>query len=501
MKTNRFIDSIVFTALLILLATGFVSGQTPARSLLGNGFTYQGCLSSSDEPYTGACDFKFGLWDDLSSGVNFGNLSLTNVPVNDGYFSVQLDFGNGLFTGEARWLAISVRCPTESGSYTDLVPRQQLTAAPYALALPGLWTQPNATSPNLIGGYNGNWVAAGVVGGSIMGGGNSALPNRITDAYGTISGGLGNQVGDNLGGVEDKPYATVGGGTGNTASGHAATVSGGEDNIASNLQSTVAGGGGNAANGYTAVVSGGMDNTADGDESAVGGGWSNIASGEYSVVPGGAVNLAAGDYSFAMGRRAKAYNPGCFVWGDATNADLACNVNNMWVARASGGVVFFTSPDLSSGVSVPDGGSSWTTPSDRNLKENFESVDTQKILQDLAQIPITSWNYKAQDADIRHIGPMAQDFYQAFGVGEDHLHITTIDADGVALAAIQGLYAENQALKAQVDDLETRLSALEKSELDCDPTREILSFPWIIGIGFTIVGGVWVLDRKRAGTQ
>jgi len=83
-------------------------------------------------------------------------------------------------------------------------------------------------------------------------------------------------------------------------------------------------------------------------------------------------------------------------------------------------------------------------------------------------IPLETWNYKTQVDDIRHIGPMAQDFYAAFGVGENDTTISTVDADGVALAAIQGLYqrlqaaeAENAALQQQVDDLEARLAALE----------------------------------------
>ena len=110
--------------------------------------------------------------------------------------------------------------------------------------------------------------------------------------------------------------------------------------------------------------------------------------------------------------------------------------------------------------------------SDRDAKANFAPVDGRKLLERLTAISIETWNYKAQDASIRHIGPMAQDFHEAFGVGEDERHITTIDADGVALAAIQGLYeivkekdAEISELRAEKDAriaaLEARLGALE----------------------------------------
>ena len=57
---------------------------------------------------------------------------------------------------------------------------------------------------------------------------------------------------------------------------------------------------------------------------------------------------------------------------------------------------------------------------------------------------IATWNWKSQDASIRHMGPMAQDFHAAFGLGETDKGISTMDADGVALAAaaIQGMHQE-----------------------------------------------------------
>jgi hypothetical protein len=77
--------------------------------------------------------------------------------------------------------------------------------------------------------------------------------------------------------------------------------------------------------------------------------------------------------------------------------------------------------------------------SDRNMKENFDRVDPAVVLDRVMSMPISTWNYKNQDNSVRHMGPMAQDFWPAFGLGEDPLRISTIDADGVALAAIQGL--------------------------------------------------------------
>jgi hypothetical protein len=70
------------------------------------------------------------------------------------------------------------------------------------------------------------------------------------------------------------------------------------------------------------------------------------------------------------------------------------------------------------------------------------------------------WNYKSEDATVRHIGPTAQDFYAAFGLGGDDRSISTIDPSGVALAAIQELYRENKQLRERVEKLEAAVQAL-----------------------------------------
>ena len=82
-------------------------------------------------------------------------------------------------------------------------------------------------------------------------------------------------------------------------------------------------------------------------------------------------------------------------------------------------------------------------PSDRSLKEGFEPVDPRAILAAVATLPIERWSYKGET--VRHLGPMAQDFAAAFGLGADDRHIFPLDAAGVALAAIQGLHGLVQA--------------------------------------------------------
>jgi hypothetical protein len=100
-------------------------------------------------------------------------------------------------------------------------------------------------------------------------------------------------------------------------------------------------------------------------------------------------------------------------------------------------------------------------PSDRALKANFGSVDPADMLTRVRELPISTWNYTSDDSTVRHIGPMAQDFAATFGVGADDRHIHPLDGQGVALAAIQGLIAELDALRQENTRLAERIAAVE----------------------------------------
>ena len=100
-------------------------------------------------------------------------------------------------------------------------------------------------------------------------------------------------------------------------------------------------------------------------------------------------------------------------------------------------------------------------PSDRNLKENFTPVSPREVLEKVSELPITRWNFKG-DTATPHVGPMAQDFHAAFQLGTDDRHIATVDADGVALAAIQGLNQKVEEKEARIKELEQRLEKLEQ---------------------------------------
>jgi hypothetical protein len=133
MKDKRIVHTALATALWLVLLAGLALAQEPAGTPLGTAFTYQGQLKSGDVPYTGTCDIKFGLFDVSTGGTAISTLTRTNVAVDEGYLTVQLDYGSGHFAGDKRWLEMSVRCPAGSGSYTLLSPRQEVAAAPYAL--------------------------------------------------------------------------------------------------------------------------------------------------------------------------------------------------------------------------------------------------------------------------------------------------------------------------------------------------------------------------------
>jgi hypothetical protein len=715
---NRRILAAVFLTLAVTLLTALtVMAQGPQpQAALGTAFTYQGRLLRAGQPISETCAVSFSIWDSLAGGSFLNSVTLPAVPIAGGLFTVDLDYGAGVFNGQARYLETLVKCAADVG-YVTLSPRTALRAAPHSLYSTGNWglggnsgtggtgfvgttdnvalsigvngaaairLYPMAQSPNIIGGYSGNYISSTLYGATIAGGGSFFYENRVLNTFGTVGGGRNNHadgygstiaggidnqatndyttvagglhnyatgsssgigggfynvasgylayVGGGLLNVASTQNATIGGGYSNTitggqliadntigggvfnyssgfastiagghanqatgewssmggggfnaASGRSTTVSGGEYNRAAGAGSTIGGGGwnggatsGNQAygpastigggygnlttadanygvigggqqnqitatpgsnlniatigGGYNnkvtlggATVGGGNSNTAGGFDATVAGGNSNVASGSAATVPGGNSNLAQGPFSFAAGYRAKSLNSGCFTWADSNSFDFGCGINNAFAARATGGVYLVTGIDgagaTTAGVYVPAGGNAWAVLSDRDSKANFAPVDARDVLAKVAAMPISTWNYKTQDDEIRHMGPMAQDFAAAFAVGEDDKHISTIDADGVALAAIQGLYlaaqeadreaarqaAEITGLKGQVAALQQQNASLE-ARLTSLESRSVATAPWgqvdapAQGLGFAgtvAMAGLAMVARAR----
>ena len=97
-----------------------------------------------------------------------------------------------------------------------------------------------------------------------------------------------------------------------------------------------------------------------------------------------------------------------------------------------------------------------TNPSSRTLKNQFISLDASTILAKLVALDIQQWTYKTRP-DVKHVGPVAEEFYEAFGLGQGDQNISTIDADGIMMLAIQALHKENVELKKRLDKLENEV--------------------------------------------
>lgn len=314
---------------------------------------------------------------------------------------------------------------------------------------------------------------------------------NYANAQGAVVGGEFNWAlgaGDNFIGGGAYNYvggwqSAIAGGDYNLVNGYEAFVGGGSRNIASAERALVGGGGYNNATGVCAVVCGGggsssvlpdQGNIAGGAYSSILGGRGNRALADYTAVIGGEWNTASGVSALAAGHRARATHQGTFVWADSQEADFdpyaqsgPQGVIDSFNVRANGGVYLVTGTDASGnitgGLYCKVGTSGWATLSDRTSKENFENVDPRTVLEKLVSVPISEWSYKGTDESNRHIGPMAQDFNETFGVGVeqgmgDKKFINSGDVDGVALAAIQGL---NQKVDEQAQNKDARIKTLE----------------------------------------
>ena len=336
------------------------------------------------------------------------------------------------------------------------------------------------------GGFAGATYAGNYAGGaaSMIGGG---LGNTTSSEYATVEGGYYNSA---SGGS-----SVIGGGNGNTNNGDFGTLSGGVLNLihSYSLDCTIGGGylntiqsdathaanystiGGGDQNtiskqAVTATIGGGGLNTigASGSGCTISGGGNNSTPtfASYATIPGGTGNTA-GSYAFAAGTSAHANDQGAFVWADSSAFVFSSAAQNEFAARATGGARFVTAINGSgtptAGVSLASGGTSWGVISDRNAKKNFAPVDGEEVLSRLAQVPVQQWNYKWEaDDSVPHIGPMAQDFKQAFYPGRDNKSITTLEFDGVELAAIQGLNQKLNEKEAEIQGLKQRLEKLER---------------------------------------
>jgi len=212
----------------------------------------------------------------------------------------------------------------------------------------------------------------------------------------------------------------------------------------------------------------------------------SFAAGDGAIATG-AASVALGYHAHTNARQ------GSFVFSDRSSVDtLRAGVNHSANWRVSGGFRIFTASNLATGVTIQSGatvsnwghsnaviststgailttGGVWQNASDVHRKRGFADVSGEDVLMRLRALPIQTWSYRVDANDVRHLGPTAQDFHQVFGYGDSAESIATVDADGVALAAIQGLHkllgdkdAQIAAMRDEQSRQADRIEALER---------------------------------------
>jgi hypothetical protein len=232
-------------------------------------------------------------------------------------------------------------------------------------------------------------------------------------------------------------------------------------------------------------------------------------------------SYASGAASVAMGYHAHTNaRQGSFVFSDRSSIDtLRAGVNHSASWRVSGGFRIFTSSSLTTGLTIQSGASVsnwgqsnaviststgaylstsgvWTNVSDVNKKHRFEKVSYEEVLQKLRNLPVTRWSYKTDPENITHLGPTAQDFHAAFGLGNDNRTIGTVDADGVALAGIKALEERTRNLAAELESLKADNAALRQQMKDNNSGNSWMGFAGL-GLLALAAAGVLVIARRR----
>ena len=483
MKTTRLLLACAALSTLNLhLSTAFAQGTT---------FTYQGVLSQGGAAVNGSNDLTFTLYNAVSGGSTVGTSNVvSDLRMTNGLFTVTLDFGAGTFDGSARWLQIAARPGASTGAYTNLLPRQPITATPYAITASNLSgtlpaTQLTGTIPDprlsasvsLLGG---SVDSAEITDGSIVNVDISPAAAIADTKLATIStagkvadSALSANVALRSGGNSFIGNQTINGsvgiGTASPAGRLSVSTVNGTVSIADDQFTPALVMSGGPAPGILRVrnaleiwpntngtVAGQVDvRAADGLANIVlKGDTGRIGIG--TTTPARALTVHASNYGIEHTDgtvRLSTYVAASGAWlGTVSAHDF-----NLFVNDGGSALNIHTNRNATFAAEVTC--TALNITSDRNAKEQFKPVNSRAVLDKVARLPISEWQYK-QQGDARHIGPMAQDFHAAFAVGRDDKHITTVDADGVALAAIQGL---NEKLEEQLRDKDARLEGLEKA--------------------------------------
>jgi hypothetical protein len=176
-----------------------------------------------------------------------------------------------------------------------------------------------------------------------------------------------------------------------------------------------------------------------------------------------------GNNSLALGAQAVANNTNSYVFG---NGAVVAYGFGMEADQTSSTMQVLTPTGA---IATMDRNGTWSTTSDVNRKENFESIDLDSILTKISAMPITQWNYKGDPAGVRHIGPMAQDFYKTFHVGANDKTISTVDPAGITLAGVQGLYKKLLEDEQKIKDMQAALDKAQAQQSQIDALTQKLA--------------------------
>jgi trimeric autotransporter adhesin len=218
---------------------------------------------------------------------------------------------------------------------------------------------------------------------------------------------------------------------------------------------------GNASDGFgTCGVALGLNNTVK-DQAGVALGQNAWSDGDAAVAIGYRTTADA-DYSMAFGYRGSTNgHTGAKVFADASTTDsIEAVANNEFAVRAAGGYRFRTNATLTTGCNLPAGSGVFSCSSSRSLKEDFVPVDGEDVLARVRNVPVSTWRYTEEGTGVRHIGPFAEDFHAAFGVGVDNRSIGLLDIDGVNFAAVRALEQRTTDQAARIAALEAELAEL-----------------------------------------
>ena len=442
----------VCVALALALGTGM--GASIAHA---DGFTYHGSLQDAGEPANGRYDLQLTLYSAQDGGhVLAGPVTLYGVDVKDGNFSTSVDFGPMSLATQG-WVGVAVKS-AGGGSFVALDARSPV-------------------APD--GGCPGSWALDGNAGnpsGSYLG------TSDATDLVVKSNGGTVAIFGTNGSSRLSFPYAAVG--AYSTAIGY---------NAGTNFEGSIVTGGRNDATFGTNIRDTGPNQVILVAQNGVGINTShapdnNALRDELTIAPSAHLPGANADLTFETSTTATGYNgfnfsaiPGGYFQLNGLHDDnnVLTYHSLMYInySTAFGGYGVFQfngangpgvfnvghNAQTGNGAYLTAGGV-WTNASSRSFKEAFQKVDTVDVLGKLVALPVQTWFYKGSHGEGRHMGPVAEEFAAAFGLGNDETHITTVDESGIAFAAIQGLNKkverENEVLRRENADLRGSLERI-----------------------------------------